>query len=196
MSRTAEIFFDFLSPPSYLAWTQMPGICERTGATVIWRPMFTIGLHELTGNRSPITVPSKGKWIMGDLQRYAKRYGVPLNPNPNGFFNILPSDRAAVVAAREGVLEQLMAKAYPAMFVEGRDLSDLGVLKDIVISAGLDGDHYLEAINTDEVKRELKNNTQEAADRGAFGAPTFFVGEQMFFGQDRLHFVEEELADD
>jgi 2-hydroxychromene-2-carboxylate isomerase len=196
MSKTAEIFFDFLSPPSYLAWTQMPGICERTGATVIWRPMFTIGLHELTGNRSPITVPSKGKWIMGDLQRYAKRYGVALNPNPNGFFNILPSDRAAVVAAREGALEQLMAKAYPAMFVEGRNLSDLAVLKDIVISAGLDGDHYLEAIDTDAVKSELKDNTQEAADRGAFGAPTFFVGDQMFFGQDRLDFVEEELASD
>jgi 2-hydroxychromene-2-carboxylate isomerase len=194
MSKTVEIFFDFLSPPSYLAWTQMPGVLERTGASAIWRPMFTLGLHELTGNRSPITVPNKGKWIMGDLQRYARRYGVTLNPNPNGFVKILPSGRAAALAEREGVVEQLMAKAYPAMFVDGLDLADPAVLREIIASAGLDADRYLEAIATDEVKALLKNNTQEAADRGAFGAPTFFVGDEMFFGQDRLEFVEEALA--
>jgi len=193
MSKRVEIFFDFLSPPSYLAWTQMPAILERTGATARWRPMFTIGLHELTGNRSPITVPNKGKWVMGDLQRYARRYGVPLNPNPHGFINILPADRAAALAEREGVVEQLMAEAYPAMFVHGRDLSDLAVLHDLIDCAGLDAERYLQEIATDEVKNLLKSNTQEAADRGAFGAPTFFVGDEMFFGQDRLHFVEEEL---
>jgi 2-hydroxychromene-2-carboxylate isomerase len=194
MSNTVEIFFDFLSPPSYLAWTQMPGILERTGATATWRPMFTIGLHELTGNRSPITVPNKARWVMKDLQRFARQYGVPLNPNPNGFVNILPSGRAAALAEREGVVEQLMAKAYPAMFVDGLDLADLDVLRDIIASAGLDADRYLQAIATDEVKDLLKNNTQEAADRGAFGAPTFFVGDEMFFGQDRLQFVEQELS--
>jgi 2-hydroxychromene-2-carboxylate isomerase len=190
---SVEIFFDFLSPPSYLAWTQIPGILERTGATAKWRPMFTLGLHELTGNRSPISVPNKGKWIMGDLQRFARRYGVDFNLNPNGFFNILPADRAAAVAERDGVVEQLASTMYPAMWVEGRDLSDPAVLKDIIASAGLDADYYLEAIETDEIKDKLKNNTQEAADRGAFGAPTFFVGDEMFFGQDRLDFVEEEL---
>jgi len=194
MPGTVEIFFDFLSPPSYLAWTQMPAILARTGAIARWRPMFTIGLHELTGNRSPITVPNKGRWVMRDLQRYARRYGVPLNPNPHGFINILPADRAAALAEQEGVVERLMAEAYPAMFVQGRDLSDLAVLKEIIASAGLDADRYLQAIATDAVKTLLKNNTQEAADRGAFGAPTFFVGDEMFFGQDRLEFVEEELA--
>lgn len=193
MSKQVEIFFDFLSPPSYLAWTQMPAILERTGASARWRPMFTIGLHEITGNRSPITVPNKGKWVMRDLQRYARRYGVTLNPNPNGFINILPADRAAALAEQEGVVEQLMAEAYPAMFVHGRDLSDLTVLGEIITGAGLDADRYLQAIATPEVKNLLKRNTQEAADRGAFGAPTFFVEGEMFFGQDRLHFVEEEL---
>ncbi len=198
MTKTVEIFFDFLSPPSFLAWTQMPGILQRTGATATWRPMFTIGLHEITGNRSPVMVPNKGKWVMRDLQRYARRYGVTLNPNPHGFVNILPADRAAALAEREGVVEQLMAAAYPAMFVDGLNLADLDVLRDILASAGLDADRYLQAIATDEVKGLLKNNTQEAADRGAFGAPTFFVrtanGEEMFFGQDRLDFVAEELA--
>ena len=194
MSKCVEIFFDFLSPPSYLAWTQMPGILERTGARAIWRPMFTIGLHQLTENRSPITVPNKAKWVGRDLQRFARKYGVALNPNPHGFINILPSDRAAALAESEGTVEQLMAQAYPAMFVDGRDLSDLAVLKDIVTSAGLDAEHYLRSIKTEQIKEWLKNNTQEAADRGAFGAPTFFVGDEMFFGQDRLEFVEQELT--
>ena len=194
MSNTVEIFFDFLSPPSYLAWTQVPGLLERTGAQAVWRPMFTLGLHELTGNRSPITVPNKAKWVMGDLQLWANKYGVPLNPNPHGFINILPANRAAALAEREGVVEQLMASAYPAMWVEGRDLSDAKVLADIIAKAGLDATRYLDAIATDEVKNLLKANTQEAADRQAFGAPTFFVGDALFFGQDRLEFVEAALS--
>jgi 2-hydroxychromene-2-carboxylate isomerase len=195
MSRTVEIFFDFLSPPSYLAWTQMPGILERTGARAVWRPMFTIGLHQLTENRSPVMVPNKARWIAGDLQRFARRYVVTLNPNPHGIINILPADRAAALAEREGAVEQLMATAFPAMWVDGRDLSDPNVLGEVIAAAGLDASRYLAAIETDEVKSLLKQNTQEAADRGAFGAPTFFVGEEMFFGQDRLDFVEEALAD-
>jgi len=194
MSRHVEIFFDFLSPPSYLAWTQIPAILERTGATATWRPMFTLGLHELTGNRSPIVVPNKAKWIMNDLQLHAKKYGVTLTPNPNGFINILPADRAAAFAETEGTVEQLMAIAYPAMWVEGRDLSDLEVLADIITRAGLDAERYLAAIQTAAVKDRLKANTQEAADRNAFGAPTFFVGDALFFGQDRLEFVEAALT--
>ena len=194
MSRHVEIFFDFLSPPSYLAWTQVPGMLERTGATATWRPMFTLGLHELTGNRSPITVPNKAKWVMNDLQLHAKKYGVTLTPNPNGFINILPADRAAAFAETEGSVEQLMSSLYPAMWVEGRDLSDLDVLAELIARAGLDARAYLQAITTDAVKQRLKANTQEAADRGAFGAPTFFVGDDLFFGQDRLEFVEAALS--
>ena len=194
MSKTVEVFFDFLSPPSYLAWTQMPGILARTGAEAVWRPMFTIGLHELTGNRSPVTVPNKARWVGRDLQRYAARYGVVLNPNPHGFINILPANRAAALAEREGVVEALMAVAYPAMMVDGKDLSDLSVLAQVLDEAGLDPAFYLQAITTDEVKNLLKANTQEAADRGAFGAPTFFIEDDMFFGQDRLEFVEAALT--
>jgi 2-hydroxychromene-2-carboxylate isomerase len=156
--------------------------------------MFTIGLHQLTENRSPVMVPNKARWIAGDLQRFARRYGVTLNPNPHGIINILPADRAAALAEKEGAVEQLMATAYPAMWVDGRDLSDPEVLGEVIAAAGLDASRYLAAIETDEVKNLLKQNTQEAADRGAFGAPTFFVGDEMFFGQDRLDFVEEALA--
>jgi 2-hydroxychromene-2-carboxylate isomerase len=194
MSKTVEVFFDFLSPPSYLAWTQIPLIAERTGANVVWRPMFTIGLHDLTGNTSPVMVPNKGTWVRADTQKYAAKYGVELNYNPHGLINILPADRAAAAAEKRGELEPLMAALYPAMMVDGKDISKPDVLADLLTSAGLDAEYYLQAIQTDEVKDHLKANTQEAADRGAFGAPTFFVGDEMFFGQDRLHFVEEALA--
>jgi 2-hydroxychromene-2-carboxylate isomerase len=194
MTKTVEFFFDFMSPPSYLAWTQMPGIIERTGADVKYRPMFTIGLHDVVGNQSPVMVPNKGKWIGGDLQRYARDYGVTLNMNPHGLIKILPSSRAAALAEQEGDLEKLMAVIFPAMFVEGLNLSEIEVVGSLIGKAGLDSARYLDAIKTDEVKELLKSNTQEAADRGAFGAPTFFIGDTMHFGQDRLHFVEQDLA--
>jgi len=117
-----------------------------------------------------------------------------MNPSPHGLINILPAGRAAALAEREGDLEALMAVVYPAMFVEGLDISKPEVLADLFTKAGLDAEFYLNAIKTDEVKDLLKANTQEAADRGAFGAPTFFIGDKMHFGQDRLHFVEEDLA--
>lgn len=195
MSKMVEVFFDFLSPPSYLAWTQIPLIAARTGADVIWRPMFTIGLHDLTDNKSPVMVPNKGKWVRADTMRYAKKYGVTLNYSPHGLINILPADRAAALAEKEGVVEALMEQLYPAMFVDGLDISQPEVLAELFTKAGLDADYYLKAIKTDEVKELLKANTQEAADRGAFGAPTFFVGDNMHFGQDRLHFVEEDLSE-
>jgi len=194
MTRTVEFFFDFMSPPSYLAWTQMPGIIERTGAEVAYRPMYTIGLHDIVGNQSPVMVPSKGKWLGGDLQRYARDYGVTLNMNPHGFIKILPASRAAALAEREGDLKKLMAVIFPAMFVEGLNLSEIEVVGSLIGKAGLDSTRYLESIGTDEVKDLLKSNTQEAADRGAFGAPTFFIGDTMHFGQDRLHFVEQDLT--
>ncbi len=194
MTKTVEFFFDFMSPPSYLAWTQMPGVIERTSAEVVYRPMYTIGLHDIVGNQSPVMVPAKGKWLGGDLQRYAGDYGVTLNMNPHGFIKILPASRAAALAEREGDLEKLMAVIFPAMFVEGLNLSEIEVVGALVAKAGLDSARYLESIQTDEVKALLKSNTQEAADRGAFGAPTFFIGDTMHFGQDRLHFVEQDLT--
>lgn len=194
MPKTIEFFFDFLSPPSYLAYTQLPGIAERTGAEIIWRPMFTIGLHLLTGNTSPIMVPNKGVWARQDVQRFAKRYGVPLNINPHVPLNILPALRGALVAQEEGSFEAYCRAIYTAMWVDGADLSDPAVFAGVIESAGLDAAHFAEAIRSDAIKEKLKADTQEAADRGAFGAPTFFIGDEMHFGQDRLDFVEAAVA--
>jgi len=104
-----------------------------------------------------------------------------------------PASRAAGLAEREGVLAALMDVVYPAMFIHGLNLSEINVPGELLTEAGLDASRYLEAITTDEVKNLLKLNTEEAGERDAFGAPTFFIGEAMHFGQDRLRWVEQDL---
>jgi len=194
MAKQIEFFFDFLSPPTYLAYTQLPGIVERTGAEIVWRPMFTIGLHQLTGNQSPVMVPNKLKWVKKDQQRSAARYGVPLKNNPHAPLNILPALRGALVALRDGGFDAYCKAMFEAMWLDGKDLGNPEVFAEIVAGAGLDAAHFAAAIEEPEIKEQLKANTQEAADRGAFGAPTFFVGDEMEFGQDRLEFVEAAAA--
>ena len=132
MPKVLEFFFDFMSPPSYLAWTQMPALVARTGCELRYRPMFTIGLHDIVGNQSPVMVPNKAKWIGGDLQRYAHEYGVTLKMNPHGLIKILPASRAAALAEQEGVLSQLMDVIYPAMFVHGLNLSEVSVVGELL----------------------------------------------------------------
>lgn len=193
MGKRFEFFFDFMSPPSYLAYTQAPGLAARTGAEIVWRPIYTIGLHALTGNRSPILTPNKAAWIAKDLQRFARRYGVRLNANPHQPVKVVPALRAAVVAQQEGGFEPFAHAVFQAMWVDGRDIGDRGELFRITAEAGLDAGRILGRIDEPGVKAILADTTQEAADRGAFGAPSFFVDGELFWGQDRLDFVEEAL---
>jgi len=194
MAKTLEFFFDVVSPTAYLAWTQLPKLVERTGAMLEYRPFFLGGVMQATGNRPPATVQPKGVWMNRDLQRFAARYGVPLGSNPHFPMNTLPVMRGAIKAKADGDLETYLAVFFPASWVEGVDVGDLGVYAALLSDNGFDADAYLAAVQTDEVKDALKKNTGEAIERGAFGSPTFFVGNEMFFGQDRLDFVEEELA--
>jgi 2-hydroxychromene-2-carboxylate isomerase len=193
MTRTVEFFFDFMSPPTYLAYTQMPGLIARTGAVVIWKPMYTIGLHQLTGNQSPILVPAKGAWIAKDLARYVKRYGIEFVPNSHQPVKVVPSLRGAIVAQEQGCLGDYISAIFSAMWTKNLNIGDLTVLREILVGAGLDASNILAGIETPEVKAKLVANTQEAATRGAFGAPSFFVGDELYWGQDRLPFVEEAL---
>ena len=194
MGKTLEFFFDFMSPPTYLAWTQLPGIVARTGADVVWRPMLTLGLFQATGNRPPMTVPNKGKYSGMDLQRFARRYGVPLNPNPHMMtLKIVPPLRGAFVAQERGEFEAYAKAMFEGMHVKGLNIGEADVWPVLLSEAGLDVAAYQAGIEREDIKEKLKANVQEAADRGAFGAPTFFVDGEMFWGQDRLDFVEEAL---
>ena len=191
--NTLEFWFDYGSPASYLAYTQVPSIARRTGARLIYRPMLLGGVFKATGNHSPVDIAPKGVWMMADLARFAQRYGVPYARNPNFPINTLNLMRGAIAAENEGRLVPYSDAMFRAMWVDQRNMEDPVVIGTVLREAGFDPAAMLAAIGTAEVKDRLRANTEEAVSRGVFGAPTCFVGTEMFFGQDRLDFVEEEL---
>ena len=196
-TKTVEFFFDFGSPTTYLAWTQLPALCGAAGAQLVYRPMLLGGVFQATGNASPITVPAKGRYMLRDMERYARRYGVPLRFNPHFPINTLTLMRGAVglQLTQPGRFDEYVRTMFHAMWVEPQNLGDPAVLAGVLTRAGFDAQAMLDLVSRSDVKDALKANTEEAARRGAFGAPTMFVGEQMFFGQDRLDFVREALRD-
>ena len=196
MTRQVEYFFDVGSPTSYLAWTQLPRIAAAAGAPILWRPMLLGGVFKATGNASPVQVPAKGRWMGADIARWAKRYGVPFRFNPHFPINTLTLMRGAagLQMRRPEDFERYLATIYEAMWKEGANLGDPGVLAATLAAAGFDADAFQQLVADPEVKARLVATTEEAVARGVFGAPTFFVGDEMFFGQDRLDFVAEALA--
>ncbi|BAN45860.1 2-hydroxychromene-2-carboxylate isomerase [Metapseudomonas resinovorans] len=196
MTKTVEFFFDLGSPASYLAWTQLPGICARRGAELRYRPMLLGGVFQATGNASPAAVPAKARHTMIDMQRFAHRYGVPMHFNPFFPINTLTLMRGAIgVQLRQPErFEAYLDAMFRALWRDKRNLGDPAVLGAVLIDAGFDPQAMLALVGDQEVKDALKAATEEAVKRGVFGAPTCFVGTEMYFGQDRLDFVEEALA--
>jgi 2-hydroxychromene-2-carboxylate isomerase len=194
--KRVEFFFDFGSPTSYLAYTQLPRIVAETGAELVWRPMLLGGVFKATGNASPVTVPAKGRWMFDDLARNARRYGVRFAFNPAFPINTLTLMRAAVGLQMQqpDVFERYLDVIYRAMWETPSNLGDPGVLAATLDAAGFDTAAFTTLVADPAVKAKLIANTEEAVARGVFGAPTFFVDQQMFFGQDRLEFVREALA--
>jgi 2-hydroxychromene-2-carboxylate isomerase len=191
--KRLEFFFDFGSPTTYLAHTRMPVIAQRTGAEIAYRPMLLGGVFKATGNQSPVTIPAKAKWMDRDLRAYARRYGVAYKPNPWFPVNTIMLMRGAVAMQKQGRLAPYADAIFHAMWAEPQNMNDPAVVGTVLAKAGFEPAQTLAAIEDQSVKDELRANTEEAVSRGVFGAPTFFVGEKMFFGQDRLDFVEEEL---
>ena len=196
MSKTVEYYFDFGSPAAYLASTQLNALAADTGATVLWRPMLLGGVFVATGNHSPASVPAKGKYIFRDFDRFAKRYGVPLKFNPFFPINTITLMRIAVglQMREEPRFEDYCAAMFRAIWIDAQNMNDPGVVAAVLAKADFDAPALLALGAEQAVKDELKAVTQAAVDRGVFGAPTFFVADQMFWGQDRLDFVREALA--
>jgi 2-hydroxychromene-2-carboxylate isomerase len=196
MNKTVEFFFDFGSPTSYLAWTQLPVIAAQTGSAIVWRPMLLGGVFKATGNASPVTVPAKGRWMFNDISRWARRYGVPLAFNPHFPVNTLTLMRiaAGVLQRQPADFERYCAAVFNGLWQHKQNLGDATLLSAALSEAGFDAEALLALAADPGVKAALVATTDEAVARGVFGAPTFFVGEQMFFGQDRLDFVREALG--
>jgi 2-hydroxychromene-2-carboxylate isomerase len=191
MTQRIEFFFDFLSPYSYLAHSQLAGL----GVEVAYRPMGLLKVMEQVGN-SPTTILSKAKgaYAMQDIGRWAARYGVPVTPGGMRRNDGAACARAVLAAARQGKASQATAAIYHAFWGSGVPLSNTAEIVAVLAGAGLDGAAIGGLIDSPEIAAELEANTNEAAARGVFGAPTIFVGEDMFFGNDRLDFVRERLA--
>lgn len=196
MSKSVEFFFDVGSPTVYLAATQLSKIAGRHGATVLWRPFLLGGVFKATGNVSPATVPAKSRYMGDDLERFARRYEVPFLFNPFFPVNTLALMRGAVAYQQQGRLDQYIEAIFSAMWVTGKNMDEPTIVAEVLDTIGIGAQEFLVAIAAQDVKDKLKSNTEEAVERGAFGAPTFFVGDEMFFGQDRLDFVEAALAAD
>jgi 2-hydroxychromene-2-carboxylate isomerase len=191
MTKTIEFFLDVGSPTTYLAWTQMPGVVKRSGATLINRPFLLGGVFKATGNASPITVPAKGAFVLRDIQRHAKQYGVPFRLNAHFPMNTLMAMRCAAACTDAAQLHRYLDLVFVAMWEQGQNIADEAVLRAVLTAGGLDADALLVRSQLPEVKQALIQNTEEAVKRGAFGAPSFFVGDELFFGQDRLLMVEQ-----
>lgn len=190
-----EFFFDYGSPYSYLANARLPALTRRTAVEVSYRPMLLGGVFKATGNRSPALEPCEAKRSYGfrELQRWVNHLAVPFRANPHFPIDTLLLMRGAVAAQQAGVFEPFHRVVYPAFWVDGENLGEPDVIGRVLEKAGLDARAILEAALSPEVKAELRATTEEAVARGAFGAPTFFVEGEMFFGNDRLDFVERAL---
>lgn len=195
MSKTVEFFFDLGSPASYLAYTQLPSLCREAGAELVYRPMLLGGVFQATGNASPAMIPVKGRYMIRDLARFAERYGVSMRFNPHFPINTLTLMRllVAVQLHQPERFDDALKALFRAIWVDGVNMGDLAKVAGVLVAAGFDAAQLQAQIAEPAVKDALKATTEEAVKRGVFGAPTCFVGEEMFFGQDRLDFVREAL---
>ncbi len=191
--KRVEFFYDYTSTYSYLAHREIERIAEATGAELVFRPMVLGFVFKASGNSMPAAVPAKGAYMMRDVARWAKRLGLPFQI-PSVFpVNSIRALRGAIAALEDAVFPAYHHAVMKAYWGEGKDIGDRDVLVAVANAAGLDGEALLGRTEDPAVKERLKANTDEAVGRGVFGAPTCFVGDEMFWGNDRLDFVEEAL---
>ena len=198
MSKTIDFIFDFGSPNAYLAWKVLPGIAARSNAQVNLVPCLLGGLFKLTGNQAPLTafgnVKGKLEYERLETQRFIDKHGLrDFRFNPHFPVNTLLIMRGLLAARRAKVGERYFEAVLKAMWEDGQKMDDPAVVAAVLGTAGLDAKALLEVAQDPEIKAELAANTNAAAARGAFGIPTFFVRDEMFFGKERLGQVEEEL---
>ena len=194
-----EFHFDFGSPNAYLCHAVIPAIERRTGARFEYVPVLLGGVFKLTGNQPPMAslkgIRNKPEYQRLETQRFIARHGIErFRFNPHFPVNTLLVMRAAVAAEQEGALMPYVDAVFRAMWEEGRKMDEPAVARAALDEAGLDGAGLLARAQDQAVKDRLLANTEQSVARGTFGSPTFFVGQEMFFGKDRLREVEEEIA--
>ena len=193
-----EFHFDFGSPNAYLAHLVIPEIEQRTGATFDYVPVLLGGVFKLTNNRSPAEshagIKNKPEYERLETERFMRRHGITrYRRNPFFPVNTLAIMRGAIAAQRLGIFERYVDEIYRHMWADPKKMDDSEVLRAALIESQFDPGRLLALAQTDEVKNELRLNTERSVARGAFGSPTFFVGDEIFFGKDKLRDVEEAI---
>jgi 2-hydroxychromene-2-carboxylate isomerase len=190
--ETIEFFFDLGSPWTYVASTQIDGLAARTGAVIRWRPFLLGGVFKATSNKSPFLEPVQNKLDhqRADMAAWIEHYGIPFNFPSRFPPDTLRAMRGAVAAEKFGRLVSYARAGFRAYFVDGEDISEEAVVMRLASRAGLDADDFRKLLTDPGVKETLKQDSNEAVARGAFGAPTFFWRDRMFFGNDRLALLE------
>jgi 2-hydroxychromene-2-carboxylate isomerase len=196
-----EFHFDFGSPNAYLSHLVIPCITQRTGAVFEYVPVLLGGVFKLTGSRSPaetlVGIKNKPEYERLETRRFIERHGIGrFRPNPFFPVNTLVLMRAAVAAENLGIFERYVDKVYHHMWADPKKLDDPAVFRAALLESNLDAEQLLALAQTQEVKDKLLANTQRSVDRGTFGSPTFYVGDEIFFGKDRLRDVEEAIVRD
>jgi 2-hydroxychromene-2-carboxylate isomerase len=194
-----EFHFDFGSPNAYLAHLVVPEIETRTGSTFDYVPILLGGVFKLTNNRSPAEkmagIKNRLAYEQLEVQRFIRRHGITrFKWNPFFPVNTLLIMRGAVAAQREGGFKRYVDEMFRYVWGEPRDMDDPEVVRAALAESGFDADRLLALTQEPEVKEQLLKNTEATVARGTFGSPTFFVGEEIFFGKDKLGDVEEEIV--
>jgi 2-hydroxychromene-2-carboxylate isomerase len=194
-----EFLFDFGSPNAYLAEKLIPGIEQRNGIKFEYVPVLLGGIFKLTNNASPAQtlagIKNKPEHMQRETERFLSKHNITTyRMNPHFPVITLMLMRGAVAAQMEGVFDEYFRAAFHHMWEEPKKMDDPKILRDALISSGLDADKLIARSQDADVKAQLVENTQSAVDRGAFGSPTFFVGSEMFFGKDQVRDVEEEIV--
>lgn len=191
MTQHVEFFYDFRSPYSYLAFTQL----RQMDVTIALKPMQILKVMERVGNvPTTITCAAKGRYARVDLGRWAQRYGVMLNPSDMKANDGDALSRAVLASATPEAAVEITLALYRAIWSNGETLASTEAILASLAGAGIDTTVLAKGIDAPETMAQLEANTAEAAERGVFGSPTIFVGDAMFFGNDRIEFVREELA--
>jgi 2-hydroxychromene-2-carboxylate isomerase len=195
-----EFHFDFGSPNAYLSHLVVPEIQKRTGVTFEYVPVLLGGVFKLTNNRSPAEslkgIRNKPDYERLEMQRFLRRHGITrFQSNPFFPVNTLMMMRGAIAAGSVGVFGRYVDEMYRHMWAEPKKMDEPAIWRAALIEAGFNPDQFLELIERREIKDELMNNTQRSVERGTFGSPTFYVGDEIFFGKDRLRDVEETIVE-
>ena len=194
MTKSVEFCFDIVSPAAYIAWHVIPKIAAAAGAELIYTPIFLGGVMQATGNRPPGEVAAKKAWMNRDLTRWAGLYGLPFRRNETFPQMTLTVMRGAVAYLDDPRFRAYGDTLYKAMHADNEVIQEPETLVRLLGPLGFEAEEFMARVSDPAVKETLKANTERAVERGMFGAPTFFVGEAMHFGQDRLWMVAEDLG--